>query len=114
MRHTRYSNPHAQHMYLSVRGSTGDRWHAGTTIIGGGFNKGVTYKSVGRNTETIQDCTELKASKNCSISTCRPDRMRGGIGLKETALEKEPPGQESQCCPEGLSLHKPVLTRRKL
>ena len=85
MRHTRYPNPHAQHMYLSVRDSIGDRWHADTTIIGGGFNKGVTYKSVCRNRETIQDCTELKASKNCSISTSRPGRLRGGIGLQETA-----------------------------
>lgn len=78
MRYTRYST----HMLSICIYQSGAQQETdgmlGTTIIGEGFNKGVTYKSVGRNRETIQDCTELKASKNCSISTSRPDRMREG------------------------------------
>lgn len=61
--------------YASVRGLTRDRWHA-EIIIGGGFNKGVINKSVGRSGEPIQESTDLWASKNCFISTSRPERMK--------------------------------------
>lgn len=57
--------------YVSVRGSTKDRWHAEIRIIGGEF-----YKSVGRSRKPIQESTELEASKNCFTSTSRPERMK--------------------------------------
>lgn len=61
--------------YVSVRGSTRDRWHAEIRIIGGGFNKGVINKSVGRNREPIQESADLKVSKKYFISTFRNERM---------------------------------------
>lgn len=71
--------------YVSVRGSTGDRWQAEIRIIGGGFNKGVIYKSVGRNREAIRESAELKSSKICSFSTSGPERMRqeGVVSMRE-------------------------------
>lgn len=39
--------------YVSVRGSTRDRWHAEISIIGGGFSKGVINISVGRDIKPV-------------------------------------------------------------
>lgn len=98
--------------YVSVRGSTGDRWHAEISIIGKGFNKRVIYKSVGRIKETIEDSAELEPSKNCSIFTSRPDKIKGRIDFKESVAEKESSSQELQSSVQGLSLPKPALQGR--
>lgn len=75
--------------YVSVRGSTGDRWHAENRIIGEGFNKRVIYKSVGRSKETTEDSAELEPRKNCSVFISRPEKMRGRTGFKERELQRK-------------------------
>lgn len=91
------------------QGSTGDRWHAEIRIIGKGFNKRVIYKSVGRSKETTEDSAELEPSKNCSVFTSRPEKMRGRVGFKERVAEKGSSSQELQSSVQGLSLAKPTL-----